>query len=223
MDFSGLRIGPQTLADGVPQTWARGNKEAAAVGANLGGIYEEASIRGQIFSLTLALSTGNAVAAGNIVGAAAAASTQFALGNPANSGKNLVLLEFGLAFDVATTAQMPYGPVFHGYIPAPLWTAAAAGTILSSVFGSNMASVATPFVSAGGATLTGGSAPVTHKLTNFATTNTTQASPYLINTIEYLDGKLIVPPGATWLPLFQAAGSTNFAYGVSITWREVPV
>ena len=75
----------------------------------------------------------------------------------------------------------------------------------------------------GGATLTGGVAPTTHKLTNFSTTNTTQASPYLINAVEYLDGKLVIPPGAAWLPLFANAGSTNFSYGVGIWWREVSI
>ena len=222
MDYSGLRIGPQTLTDGVSQAFSRGTKEAAAVGVNLPGLYEETNVRMQLFSLTLPLTTGNVVTAGNIVGASAAQSTQFALCNPVNSGKNLVLIEFALAFDVATTAQMPVGPIFHGYLPG-IPTAAAAGTIQSNIMGGGATSVAKPYSAAGGTATTGGPAPLTHKLTNFATTNTTQASPYLISALEYIDGKLVVPPGVGWLPLFQAAGSVNFAYGLGITWREVPI
>jgi hypothetical protein len=222
MDYSGLRIGPQILSDGVSQATARGTREGAELCENLTGFYEEAVLRGQVFSLSLPLTTGNVVAAGNIILAAAAASTQFALCNPANSGKNLVLLEFALAFDVATTAQMPSGPIFHGYMPG-CPTAAGVGTIQSAILGGGAASVARGYASAGGATLTGGAAPVAIKLANFATTNTTQASPYLIPPIEYIDGKMVVPPGAGWLPLFNVAGSVNFAYGVGVTWREVPV
>ena len=124
MDYSGIRIGPALLADGVSQAPVRGQREAAEVGANLGGVYEESTVRGMLFSLTMPASTGNAVAAGNIVGASAAASTQFALANPATSNKYLVLLEFCLAFDVSTTAQMPIGPIFHGAMSG-VWTAAA--------------------------------------------------------------------------------------------------
>ena len=92
MDYSGLRIGPQTLADGTAQSFPRGTKEGAAVGANLGGVYEEATIRGQVFSLVLpATSTG--IAAGHQSGAAAGANLQFGVFNPTLSGKNIVLLE----------------------------------------------------------------------------------------------------------------------------------
>jgi len=40
--------------------------------------------------------------------------------------------------------------------------------------------------------------------------------------IEYLDGKLIVPPGVGWVPMFSAAG-TNCLLGWSLTWREVSI
>src|ERR1700704_5549376 len=57
--------------------------------------YQEAVLTGTVFAMTLtATSTG--VAAGNIVGAAAAASTNFALWNPAASGVNFVLWLLGV-------------------------------------------------------------------------------------------------------------------------------
>lgn len=218
MDYSGLRIGPQQLSDGIGQAFCRGTKEAAAVGANLSGLYEEANIRGQIFTLVQPL-TGTGIAAGHIVGAAAAAATQFAIFNPATSTKNLVLLEFALA---VVSGTFPAGPCVHGYIPN-VPTLAASGTPISNIMGgAAAASVAKCYVSSAGAALTGGLAPVGHKLSNFGSTNTAQASPYLVNTIEYLDGKLIVPPGVGWLPMFSAAG-TSCLLGWSVTWREVPI
>jgi len=215
MDYSGLRVGPQQLADGTPQANARATKEGAAVGANLGGIYEEANIRGQVFSLVLAATT-TGIAAGHQSGAGAAASTQFAVFNPAASGKYIVLLEFALG---VISGTMPAGPVLHAYIPN-VPTLAASGTVLSNVLGSTPSSIARCYTSAGGAALTGGQAPVNHKIANFASTATPQASPYLVNTMEYIDGKLVIPPGAGWLPMFSGAG-TSLLCGLSVTWREV--
>jgi hypothetical protein len=217
MDYSGIRIGPQTLADGVAQAFCRGTKEAAAIGANLNGFYEEANVRGQLFTLVQPL-TGTGIAAGHIVGAAAAANTQFAVFNPLNSGKNLALIEFAMA---VVSGTFPAGPCVHGYIPN-IPTLAASGTPISNIMGGGAASVARCYVSSAGAALTGGLAPVGHKLSNFGSTATVQASPYLVGTIEYLDGKLIVPPGVGWVPMFSAAG-TNCLLGWSLTWREVSI
>jgi hypothetical protein len=217
VDYSGIRVGPQTLADGVPQASARGSKEGALITANLAGYYEEAVARGQMFSLTLNAIT-TTINAGNIVAAAAAAATQFALFNPVGSGKNLVLIEFGLGY-ISGTA--PAGPVFHGYI-ANIPTSAAAGTILSNLLGGGASSVAKPNASAAGVTLTSGLAPVTHKVANFANTATAAAAAFPVGAVEQIDGKLVVPPGVGWLPLFSGAGTTALI-GLSVTWREVAI
>ena len=217
MDYSGNRIGPAALADGVAQTFQRGSREGATVSANLGGIYEETNVRGNLFTLVLA-ATSTGIAAGHQSGAAAAASTQFAVVNPLGSGKNLVLIEFCLGIISGT---MPAGPVLHAYIPNTP-TLAASGTVVSNLLGAAPSSVAKCYTSAGGAALTGGAAPVNHKVANFASTNTAQASPYLVSTVEYLDGKLAIPPNTGWLPMFSGAG-TSLLCGLSVTWREVPV
>ena len=217
MDYSGIRIGPTTLADGVPQAFPRGNREGAAVTCNLGGLYEEATVRGQMYSLVLA-ATSTGIAAGHQSGAAAAAATQFAVFNPSLSGVNLVMIEWAIG---VISGTMPAGPIQHAYIPN-IPTLAASGTVISNKLGTTAASVAKCYTSAAGAALTGGLAPVNHKLANFASTNTAQASPYLVNTIEYVDGKIVIPPGAGWLPMFSGAG-TSLLCGLSVTWREVPI
>ena len=214
MDYSGIRVGPQFLADGA-LSQARANKEGATLSSNLGGLYEEAAVRGQIFTLVLAATSTN-IAAGHIVSAAAGANIQFGVFNPVASGKNLVLIEFGMGIISGT---FPAGPAFHGSMPG-VPTLAASGTPLSNILASGNASVAKCYISAAGAALTGGPAVVTHKVANFSSTATAQASPYLVNTIEYLDGKIIIPPGSGWVPLFSGAGTTCLM-GLSLTWREV--
>jgi hypothetical protein len=187
------------------------------VGLNAHGFYQEPVYRGNVFSLTLAATTGG-VAAGNIVSAAAAAATQFALFNPAASGKLLVLLRFRLGIISGTPGA---GPVFHGYIPN-VPTATATGTILNNMLSSGASSVARSYATGTtGTTLTAGAAPVTHMLANFSSTATAQASPYLVTADDVLDGQLVVAQGAGWLPLWGAAGSSLLC-GYSITWEEIP-
>ena len=214
MDMSGLRIGPQSAGDGA-LVQARGTREGAEISSNLGGLYEESCVRGQLFTHSLAATSTN-IAAGHIVGATAAANIQFGVFNPVASGKNLVLLEFALGIISGT---FPAGPAFHGLIPN-VPTLAASGTPYSNLMGSGLTSVAKCYSSAAGAALTGALAVVTHKLTNFSSTATAQASPYLVNTVEYIDGKLVIPPGMGWVPLFSGAGTTCLM-GLSLTWREV--
>ena len=59
-------------------------------------------------------------------------------------------------------------------------------------------------------------------MANFTSTNTAQASPYLVTTDDILDGQIIVPQGAGWLPLWGAAGTT-LLNGYTVVWEEIPV
>ncbi len=75
-----IRAGQTQLSDGTIAPARATRMGGIVVGDGQGRYYEQAA-RGNIFSLILtAWST--TIAAGNIVGAAAAASTQFALWNP---------------------------------------------------------------------------------------------------------------------------------------------
>lgn len=213
-------VGPVTRADGFVDGPVRVTRQGGAAVSDVHGHFFEAVTRGQVFSLVLtATSTG--VAAGNIAGAAAAAATQFALINPITSGKNLSLLRFGMGIVSGTPGA---GPLFHGYIPntSTITAASAGGTVRSNILGGAATSVATPWALAAGSALTGGQAPVTHSVADFASTATAQASPGALKAIELLDGALVVPPGYGWLPLWSAAG-TALLNGYSITWEEVPV
>lgn len=214
----------QELLVGLARTMTavRGTHEGTVVSADGYPLYYEATRRGEVFSLTLTATT-STIAAGNIVAAAAAASTQFGLINPATSTKNLVLLKFGMGVISGTSAA---GSLFHGYIPniTSLTAASPGGTILSNILGGGAASVATPWASAGGSALTGSTqAAKTHRVADFSATATAQAvANGHVRAIEEIAGDIIIPPGVMWLPLWSGAGTT-LLNSYSVTWQEVPV
>lgn len=216
------RVGPATGQDGTPRELRTG-RQFDLINSDAHGRYFEATRIGQQFTLVLTATT-TGVAAGNIVGAAAAAVTQFALINPLGSGKNLVLVKFGMGIISGTPGA---GPLWHGYIPQASSITAAAlanftGVIRSNMLGSGPASVAQQVALAAGSALTGGLAPVTHRMANFSSTATAQASVNEVNAIEEIAGDLTLPPGTAWLPLWSAQG-TSLLNGYSITWEEVPL
>ncbi len=179
--------------------------------------YMDAVLAGRVYSLNLNATT-TGIAAGQIVAAAAAASTNFALFNPAASGKYLVLWHFGMGIISGTS---PAGPLFHGMIISGVPTVAATGTIQSNLLGGGAGSVARTYATAAGTSLTGGTAPLTHSVADFSATATAQAVPGSIKAIDNLDGRIVIPPGIGWLPLWSSAG-TSLLSGYSITWEEIP-
>ncbi len=214
-----LKTGLAQLADGAFNT-LRGSRMGATVVTDGHSRYYEEASRGVVFSLTLTATT-TGIAAGNLFGAAAAAVTQFALLNPANSGKNLVLQKLGIGIISGTAGA---GPLFHGFISgaSSISVATTGGTIRSNILSGGASSVAIPYSLAAGSALTGGLAPVTHRIAAFSSTGTAQATVGLVNAVEEIAGDIIVPPNTAWLPLWSAAGTTLLnAY--SVTWSEVPV
>ena len=210
------RVGPATLQDGALREARLGKSGEIAV-TDAHGRYHEAAIRGATFSLVLTATT-TGVAAGNIVGAAAAATTQFALWNPVSSGRNLVLLKFGMGIISGTPGA---GPMFHSLIVSTVPTVASVGTALNN-FVNGPAPAAKYVASAAGTAFTGGSALQTLRIADFTSTATAAASVGELKAIEILDGDIVLPPVTGWVPTWGAAG-TSLLNGYSITWEEVPV
>ena len=204
------------------QTVFRGAQDGALINSDGYSRYSEGTRCGEMFTLTLpAITTG--VAAGNVAGAAAAASTQFGLINPANSGKNLELVKFGMGVISGVPGA---GPLFHGFITnmASLTATSPGGTVRSNILGGSGNTVAIPWALAAGAALTGSTqAPTVQRVADFSSTNTAQATADgHVRTIEEVAGEIILPPGVMWLPLWGAAGTTLLC-GYSIVWQEVPI
>lgn len=179
--------------------------------------HETDNYNGLEFSMTLNATT-TAIAAGNLVSAAAAASTQFALFNPIGSGRVLVLSRLYVGVVSGTPVG---GPIFHGiYTGVP--TLAASGSIVSNrVTGGqlNATSVARGYTSAAGAALTGGPAPSVLRSSAITFTATAQAEVSAINAVEDIEGDIIIPAGYGWVPLWTGAG-TSVLNAYTISWKE---
>lgn len=219
--LSEIRAGFTTLADGTVAP-ARATRVGGIGVGDVQGRYYEATSRGTVFSAGLTAWT-STVAAGNIIGAAAAASTQFAVWNPFGSGKNLSLLKFGV-YPISGTAPIP--AVFHSM-------SATAPTIAESIattfgfkacnnIGMATASVARVLASQAGAALTGSTALTIVRAADLFITAGTAANLGGQKVIEYVDGDIVIPPGTCWVPTWAAAGTT-FLGGYSVTWEEIPV
>jgi hypothetical protein len=212
-----IRAGITQLSDGTIAP-ARATRQGGIVIGDGQGRYYEQTARGNVFSLVLS-AWSTTIAAGNIVGAAAAASTQFALWNPPGSGKNLSLLKFQV-WAISGTAPVP--PVIHSYCVAPTIATSVVTPIACNNVGMAAASVARALSSAAGAALTGSSILAYLRAADLAIgAGATVPANLFQKCTEYIDGDIVLPPGTCWVPTWMAAGST-FLGGYSITWEEIP-
>lgn len=211
-------VGAQSASDSA-QVRGRMGRQADLIVSQLQGRYGEQTQRGNVFALNLGATT-TGVAAGNIVGAAAAAATQFALWNPLASGKNLVLLK---AFISVISGTVVGGPPFHGqFVFSALPSIANQGAALNCLAGGG-APVARYCALAAGTALTG-AAPGPSVLRPFPGQFSAGTYAALAGSAVFydeVDGDIVLPPGTGWAPLWAAAGTSVLnAYGV--TWAEVP-
>lgn len=215
-----IRAGIVTQAEGTIQP-GRASRIGSLVVGDGQGKYYEATSRGTVFSAGLTAWT-STVAAGNIIGAAAAASTQFAVINPPGSGRNLSLLKFGV-YPISGTSPIP--AVFHSSGTASTiaeTVAATYGWKSCNNVGLAVASVARVISSQAGTALTGGGALTIIRAADLFITAGTAANLGGQKVQEYVDGDIVIPPGMMWVPTWAAAGTT-FLGGYSVTWEEIPV
>ncbi len=179
--------------------------------------FAEHTIRGKSYSA--AITTTGTVAAGNITGASAAGSTQFALWNPANTGVNVVLKRLIIGLNSGTPAG---GPILHNIFSGALPTIASVGTAGNNLVGTTYSGQARFVLSAGGTTLTGGSALTFLRPSTISFSATAYSAPGGSAHFEDIDGDIILPPGTGWVPCWAAAGTTVLnSWG--ITWSEFPI
>lgn len=179
----------------------------------------EAAKAGNIYTLMMSAWTTN-ISAGNILGAAAAASTQFALWNPIGSLYNLKLRRFSINITSGTT---PISGLWHSVAtPAPTIASALAVT---SYIGNHNAAITTYDGPAGylthvtGSALTGGGATRGVRLMGLNITAGTYAS--LGGTWFYDECRdIVLPPNTLWVPSWAAQGTTVLG-GYSITFEKV--
>ena len=210
------RVGIPTLADGTVAPQRSSRIGALVVGEGQGRYYEAVS-RGNVFSMMVASTT---VSAGNLVAAAAAQSTQFALWNPFGSGRNLSLLKFQV-WTISGTAPVP--PLVHNWATAPSIASSLVNPIQANNIGLSASSVARGVTHATGVTLTGGGALAIIRAADFGVGAgvLVPANTFEGKLTEYIDGDIVIPPGFMWVPGWMTAGS-SFLVGYSVTWEEIP-
>lgn len=217
------QIGAQIAGDGT-QPILRQGRTSELIVSQAHPRYNEVTSTGSVYSLVLPATTTGA-GAGNLVGAAAAAATQFALWNPVGSGVNICIMEVCVAIVSATT--MPAGPPFHGVIVGSVPSIAStfdSGRAAQNARGGSGAPRAKYVNTAAqaGTTLTGGSAPITFRAMELSFSATGFASPAGTYVDEHVDGEIVLPPGTGWLPLWASAG-TSMLNAYSVVWEEIPI
>lgn len=212
------RIGLQNAGEGVSGP-SRLGRNLELITGDAHGRYHEAVRTQNVFSLCLPL-TATGIAAGNLVGATAAAAVQFALWNPIGSGKLLSLLKFGMGIVSGTPVG---GPLFHGLLSTiPSIATTNTGGVALNNYAAGPLPVAKYVNTAAqsGTALTAAGAVLPLRVANFTSTATAQASVGMVNAVEELAGDIILPPGTGWIPLWATAG-TSVLNGYSVTWEEI--
>lgn len=214
------QVGQTAALDGT-QTNLRQGRTGEIILSQAHGRYYEQTSRGQLFTLTLSATT-TGIAAGNLLGAAAAASTNFAIWNPIGSGFNLSITKVMVGLISGTLAT---GPLYHAVIQTSnptINTVSTNGVAYNNLVGGK-SPVARYVAVAAGTALTGGSAPVVLRTMNLTFSAAAFAAAAGASTLADLpDGDLIIPPGYGWVPQFSAAG-TSVLNSYSVTWEEIPI
>ncbi len=207
MDNSDIRLqsrtGPIYSADGsIPEL--RSGKNGELIIGQAHAKYFEAVSRGNVFIASHAV-------AGAAPGTAFTTTAFFSLWNPVSSGKNLVILKTSLGYVSGTlgVGNIAYGNSLNTAIPA----SGTAITIVPALVGGSASSVA----SAGtGHTVV---APTIIRPA-FNIVTAVGAGAY----VDYVDGEIIVAPGATLAIHASAMGAgSSPKMMVSVTFEEVPV
>ena len=216
MDLEGL-VGERLLADGS-DAQVRMTRQGALVSALAQGDFYENTARGHVFSMVLNQTT-TGIAAGNVHGAAAAASTNFALWNPIGSGKNLSLLKFGVSF---TSGTSPIPPVMHSMsITAPSIASVLQNPIQCNNTSKSASSVARGVSSAAGSAITGSSILNFIRMADLMITAGTAANLVGRTCTELINGDIVIAPGTCWVPTWASTAALLLSY--SITWEEIDI
>jgi hypothetical protein len=220
MQIDQVRVGPLFTGDGSPAP-LRGLRPGGIACGDVQGRYYEQASRGMIYTLTMSAWTTN-ISAGNILGAAAAASTQFALWNPPGSKFDISILKFTLNL---TSGTLPISGIWHSLgTPAPTIASSLAAT---SYVGNHRADIANYDGCAGylthvtGAALTGGGATRGIRQAGLIFTAGTLANLATNWFMDECDGDIVLPPNSFWVPTWAAQG-TSMLGGYSITWEQIP-
>jgi hypothetical protein len=224
--LSEQRTGPIVSSDGAVNP-ARADKTGATVVSDAHGRFQEAALRGALFSAGMTLtSISNVTFTTGTLGTTC--TPIIGVWNPTNSGKNLVILQVRLQM-ITTALSTPTGP--GGLVWA---TAVGQSAISTGITPLNRLSLAASGAIGKGyanTALTGLSGNLTVQeaagLTTFvinATAAETAAGFLTISAggLDNIDGGLIVPPGGV-LALLATTTPVAISAASSILWEEIAI
>jgi hypothetical protein len=179
--------------------------------SELHGRFYEQTYRGATYStfinaLTLASTHATPIAAGT-------GTPIISIFNPANSGKNIVLIRL----QQATTSGTPGGPLVWNIIPNPQNITATATAAYSNASLAQSGSVTRIF---NNTALTASTVGVAYR--NAGGPAAVAATGAIMTYTELYDGTVIIPPGSM-LGLACTAAGTSHVINVYAEWEEVPV
>lgn len=206
MSLNQLQVGIQQLADGANPV-ARGLKTGETGVSEIQARYYENTYRGNVFGVTFPVAA-LAAASATVLGA-------FALFNPANSGKNIVIHDIEIVLGSLTASTSPLQVAVIA-IPNQTPTSVGAGnTPVCTFVGNGANSVAKTYVS--GTTV---GAPTTAFRFAGAFYLDLAAGDVQSSIKDIVDGEVIVGQGSAIQLVALATVPTN-TVGVSFTWSEV--
>lgn len=221
------QVGIQTLGDGVTQAPLRQGRTAELMVSELHGRFYEQTFRGNLYSAGMkALTSISAVTF--TTGTLGATCTPIAgVWNPLGSGKNLSILQATLGAIITALQATGGGPyawaaaigqsaLTLGAAPLNRATLQASGSVAKDMSGVALTGLSGTLAVICASALAGGIAYNIASLATAASFHTQEA-----NSVENLDGALIVPPGGV---LALLATTTPVAHSAlsALLWDEVP-
>jgi hypothetical protein len=193
------KVGAQTVLAGSVNPLRSDEQGKLIVGA-YGGRYAEAALAGRLFSVANQ-------AAVAVTAALATTWTGLGIANPAGSGKNIIIHEFGWSADVVNPAEAVVGLMTStdsGFAAALTARSAFYGTGTSIAYCDDGATIATPVLERiCGSTMEG------------AITTQVQLSPNIIS----IDGSIILAPGRSVLTYHTIGGTASLIF--HFMWEEI--
>lgn len=215
-------VGPQISADGTTPS-LRAGRSSEAIVQELHGRFYEQTFRGNVYSFGI---SNTALVAANAIATGVTSSAQPVVGlyNPSTSPVNLVILQASVVTTtVANTAVAPGGF---------MWVGSAGNTGVST--GSTPVNMKTLVASGSSGKAFAVSTALTGLTNSLATLRAsgiasinaagpaTAISQSISNTVENVDGSIIVPPGGV-VALMNQLSTSTISVSVSIVWEEVVI
>jgi hypothetical protein len=204
--------GVPNFSDGSPGPLSRG-KQGELLVNEVNGRFAELTRRGALFHSV----TGSVTVASALLSPLAASTGQPILGllNPANSGRNLIIVKAG----IVTVSGTPGGPMLWNFTTA---AAAITATANISPLPGMLSNASTSVAKGYSATALTGLAAAMSVLKHASKTPAIAAAFIDGKALDDVDGDIVVPPGSM-IALAAFAAGTSHVLQASISHIELPV